>query len=479
MNDSSAILEGWLYVPHREIGDGGEVLALKERLTYMPKFDDTDRGPVRLYDEKREGYLGIPRAFGLHRYAHLPVIDHLSDGQEMIDRALYRRPDPNHVNVLDPASQAQFMADLHETSLGHETYIAMAPTGSGKTVCFLDLALQLQRKTIVFVHLERLMHQWIEKALMGLIGVPRHRIGIVQGPRCEYEDRDFVIAMLPTMNLYSYPPEFYRAFGLCGFDEVHKIGSRFFAPTVPMFPVRFKVGLSATPRRRDGGDRVFVWHLGPRRVTSKTNTTECHVYPLPYSNDEYQHPDKYDWRAPHGALGRALGKDKRRNQWLLRTIKRFYDNGRQALIVGSDVKHLQTLMRMAQDIGIPNTIEAMGQFTGEVHVPASKGVKARKVKQKKETLDAIQTKSQLIFATYGMMTEGIDIPRLDAGMDVDPRGMATQLIGRIRRPLPDKKTAVWITPVDEDCPKAKRLFGQRLRDYLGSQAEVIGYGKTT
>ncbi len=41
--------------------------------------------------------------------------------------------------------------------------------------------------------------------------------------------------------------------------------------------------------------------------------------------------------------------------------------------------------------------------------------KIKKIKQKDAALDFVKANSQIIFATYGMMTEGIDIPRLDAG----------------------------------------------------------------
>ncbi len=44
-------------------------------------------------------------------------------------------------------------------------------------------------------------------------------------------------------------------------------------------------------------------------------------------------------------------------------VKRFYDNGRQALIVSDSIAHLQKLMAMAEQAGVP--ADAMGQFTAE------------------------------------------------------------------------------------------------------------------
>ncbi|AHC30483.1 hypothetical protein CC53_gp066 [Rhizobium phage vB_RleS_L338C] len=71
-----------------------------------------------------------------------------------------------------------------------------------------------------------------------------------------------------------------------------------------------------------------------------------------------------------------------------------------------------------------------------------------------------------------MMTEGIDIPRLDAGIDVLPRGDATQLIGRIRRPRPGKPEPVWITLLDTKCFMSKKYFERRCKDYQATGAII-------
>jgi hypothetical protein len=92
---------------------------------------------------------------------------------------------------------------------------------------------------------------------------------------------------------------------------------------------------------------------------------------------------------------------------------------------------------------------------------------------KPDELDRAKTQCQLTFATYGMIVEGIDEPRWDAGMDLLPRGKAVQLIGRIRRPLPGKPEPYWTTPFDERCNVSKRLFSSRCRDYRSSGATIM------
>jgi superfamily II DNA or RNA helicase len=70
----------------------------------------------------------------------------------------------------------------------------------------------------------------------------------------------------------------------------------------------------------------------------------------------------------------------------------------------------------------------------------------------------------IVFATYGMVTEGIDMPRLDAGIDLVPRSDFKQLVGRIRRTRTGKREALWVTPVDVSIRKFVSAYHSRLRD---------------
>jgi superfamily II DNA or RNA helicase len=462
---AAALLHGWLYVPLQEIGTRDDLERLKLQLRHQPRAKDGEEPPppVHLYREE-DNYLLVPRAYGLQRFQHLPVEDWTSLGEEM--QPVSKRPNPHHPRVRDPVAQAKFMADLIAGAHTFQTFTASAATGSGKTVCALNMAAELGRKTIVLTHLERLLFQWRDE-IIDKLGVDPDRIGIVQGPRCEWEGKDFVLGMLHTMNLRGYPPEFYDAFGTMIVDEVHKVGTTFFAPTIPMFPARYKLGLSATMKRKDSGEKVFMWHLGPVRVVSTAEALPMKVYTIPYRNDSYRNPMKNSQK--HGGMMKALTLDPRRNMLIADRILKFHQAGRQALIISDSVLHLQKLMELSEKMGVPRS--SMGQFTAEIVVDG------KKRKQKALALSIVKDNASLIFATYGMMTEGIDIPRLDAGIDATPRSSATQLVGRIRRPVPGKKEPVWITLRDEDCSMALRYYKARLRDYLACGAEVVNNGR--
>jgi superfamily II DNA or RNA helicase len=466
----TAINAGWLWV---RVDQFESIEHLKSALTYIPLYDEEQK-PVRLYNTSRlnRGYLGIPRAYGLGlaHQMNMPVNhDRLTDGD---GKMIYRRlPDPNHPSVQDPAAQKLFMENMLIAAQQTQNFIAQAPTGSGKTVVALRTAALLGRRTMVLCHLERIMDQWVDTA-KGVLGLTDDEIGIAQQDRFDH-DKPLTVGMLHSVAQRDYGPDFYRAFGTLIVDEVHKIGSGHFAQAVPRFPARIRFGLSATPKRKDGGDRVFFWHLGPITVSSTAEAMPCNLYVLPYAT---QRPL---WGKAAQSRVKCLSLDRARNEILVSAIKRMHDQGRVVLAVSHSVTHVQEMIRLAIQRGIPHNV--IGQYTGERHVKVEDGqnadgstkYKIKKVKVKKEEFERIKASSQIIFATYGMMTEGVDIQRLDAGIDLTPRGQATQLIGRIRRPLPDKPTPLWITPLDIHCQFSKRWFKGRLTDYEDTGVNIL------
>ena len=155
-----------------------------------------------------------------------------------------------------------------------------------------------------------------------------------------------------------------------------------------------------------------------------------------------------------------------------------YEQGRYTLVIGDRVGHLQALMVMCIQAGIPE--EDLGLFVSAYETesleeqPNGKTKKViRKVAFKDEHLDHVKAHATIIFATYGMMKEGIDIPRLDSGVDVTPRSEGEQVIGRIRRPYPDKPRPVWFTIRDIGNAKMVRSCASRLGDYGQCNVTII------
>jgi len=466
MTKYNAYLKGWLWVPYPAVAD---LDRMREQLKFQPrrKMDGTKPDPVRLYyDDPERKMIAVPQAWGLENFGpYVDVVDQTTEGEPMLNPG--SPPEPRDDR------QADFMNQLLTRMQTDRTFLAMAPTGSGKTVSSLWAACQHGRKTVILVHLERLQAQWV-KHIQDHLGVPRSNIGTVTGDKADWRGKDYVVAMMPSVaqQVMRYGKEFYESFGVLIVDEVHRTGAPTFSQSIWQFPARVRVGLSATMKRKDGAERIIHYHIGKVLATSDQEALPMEVWPVWYETQGKL------WGDNHGTRMKCLSQDYKRNQRIVSLIKRMYDGGRQAIIVGEGVEHLQLLMRMSVQAGIPENV--MGQFTSMVH--ENKQVRAgnrlqtvkKNRKQKKAVLAKILRESQLTYATYGMIKEGIDVPRWDAGIDVTPRSDATQLIGRVRRPHPGKKDPVlWVTLVDAACDRSLRYYQTRLQEYQASGATVM------
>lgn len=471
LDPGAAVLGAWLHVPHAAIGGPLELEALKARLTVSPG------GPARpgrrpadprrlfLFTDRLPGYLGVPRAWGLRTFPELAVDDRTSAGRPLRARRL---PSPDHPNVLDPEAQARFMADVEGNLRRHRTMLISAGTGTGKTVVLLRAAARLGVSTLILVHLERLLHQWREE-IADKLGLAEAEIGTVQSDRCDW-DRPIAVGMLHSVAARRYPAPFYRAWGLVCFDEVDRVATEQFLPAVGMFPSRYRAGMSATLHRPDGADRAFFAHLGPVRARSRAA-----AMPMTVRVVRYRAPAPVRGGVRSGPVP-ALMRDDARNALIVSLVVGLWSAGRQVLVVSEGVMHLQRLARLCREAGVPAA--DMGQFTGSEQRVTPTGDGPRRVSRRRDEaeLERVKREARLILATYQMVTAGIDIPRLDAGLDATPASSATQLVGRIRRPRPGKPRPVWITLVDERSPVALRRFRSRLRDYAASDVEVVDDG---
>ena len=92
-------------------------------------------------------------------------------------------------------------------------------TGAGKTVLGLKIIEVLRKKTIIFVHKSFLKDQWIERITQYL---PNAKIGLIQGPIVDIENKDIVLAMIQSVSMKTYRDTIFDSFGLSIYDECFK-----------------------------------------------------------------------------------------------------------------------------------------------------------------------------------------------------------------------------------------------------------------
>ena len=93
--------------------------------------------------------------------------------------------------------------------------VISAPCGEGKTAMALNLICELKKKTLILVHNENLLDQWIDR-ISFFTNVTS--VGKIKGKIMDI-DHDIVIGMIQSISMKSLPLKTFESFGTVVIDE--------------------------------------------------------------------------------------------------------------------------------------------------------------------------------------------------------------------------------------------------------------------
>ena len=290
------------------------------------------------------------------------------------------------------------------------------PCGMGKTIIALYICAQLKKKTLIIVHKEFLLNQWIERITEFL---PNARIGRIQAQIIDIENKDIVIGMLQSLSMKDYPDTMFSSFGLTIIDEVHHISSEVFSQALFKIVTMYTLGLSATMERKDGTTNVFKMFLGD--ILYKCKREEQHdvvVRGIEYiSNDSEFNEIPKDWRGnvQYSTLIGKLCTFNNRSEFILKILNdMIQENPQQQIMI---IAHNKNLLKYLYDAIEYRKIATVGYYVG--------GMKEKALKESESKM--------VIIATYSMAAEGLDIKSLSALIMATPKTDIEQTVGRILR----------------------------------------------
>ena len=152
-----------------------------------------------------------------------------------------------------------------------------------------------------------------------------------------------------------------------------------------------------------------------------------------------------------------LAADEARNALIVRKIALAYKAGRKTVVFSDRVAHLKLMQTVLPSLGVPPAHTAL--YISEC---------------KKAELEEAKSKP-VIFATYGMMGEGTDIPWLDCMVMATPRSNIRQSVGRVLREYPGKPKPAVLDFVDLDSPLYAGWAQRRMMFYTEIGATVKRY----
>ena len=401
---------------------------------------------LRLYKETEEGVY-VPRTFWT-RFEQEPEVSLGADNE------VFKEDDPIGLRQ-DQAPAAEAVCQVLAKKWGT---ILVAPCGTGKTVMALEVIRRFALPTLVIVHKTFLVDQWTERAKEFL---PNAKVGIWRQDRCDSgKDHDLVIAFVQTLtSKREYPPEVYKSFGMVVTDEVHRFAAPIWQKAIVKFPAKYRLGLTATPDRRDGLQGVFLAHIGSIGFTLKdTRLTGLRVYRVNLSTtlDPKVYTFPYNGKINFAKLTTLLASSESRTKHLVHYIVRAVKADRTVLVLTERLKQVAAIMQGVKE-----------------DAPSGKRV-AKFVGGMTKEQQAVATKADVIVATYQIAQEGLDIPRLDTVFLATPKTNIVQSVGRILRPSCDKQLPVVMDFVDEKIPVLQGFWFARVKRYKSIGAKVGG-----
>tara|TARA_Y100000816_G_scaffold280274_1_gene253466 strand:- start:204 stop:1697 length:1494 start_codon:yes stop_codon:yes gene_type:complete len=294
--------------------------------------------------------------------------------------------------------------------------ILEVPCGRGKTVMALDIISKLKQKTIIIVHKEFLMNQWIERIEEFL---PDARVGKIQGPVFDVEDKDIVIGMLQTLYIKDYGSKAFSQFGLTIIDEVHRIGSEQFSKALFKVVTPYMLGISATVERKDRLTNVLYMFIGERIYHEDRDKDEkVIVRGIKFeTNDSEYNTTDYDFRGnpKYSTMISKVCNYGPRSDFIVKTLSDlFIENPLKQIMV---LAHNRSLLVYLHDAIINKDFATCGYYIG--------GMKQRDLEESES--------KQIVLATYAMAAEALDIKTLSTLVMASPKTDITQSVGRILR----------------------------------------------
>ena len=301
---------------------------------------------------------------------------------------------------------------------------------------------------------------------MSLLGLPSARIGQVGGGR-NRQSGTVDLGMLQTLKRIPDLPAFFSDYGFIVIDECHHVPAATFEACLKQAPVRYVLGLTATPYRRDGLQALITMQCGPVRHTMKDD--DAGPPPILYiRNTEFAFPASEE--AGIQDIFAALVRDGARNSLIERDIRNALSKGRQCLILSDRKDHCREVADRIADEGCTPFVldgslgkkEREGILKGIREAPPGKGI--------------------AIIATGQYLGEGFDCPQVDAIFLAFPlsfRGKLVQYVGRVLRTSPGKPRPRIYDYSDGRVPMLKSMAAKRMKAYKALGVEIADDGQDT
>jgi superfamily II DNA or RNA helicase len=347
--------------------------------------------------------------------------------------------------------------------LSHDAGVFVAPPGVGKTVVGTYLVAARGRSTLILVHRQPLLDQWVAQLAM-FLGLDPKTIGQIGAGKRNPTGR-LDVAMLQSLVREGRVDDVVAGYGHVIVDECHHVPAVSFERVLSEVKARYLTGLTATPRRRDGLHPILEMQLGPVRfaVDAKSQAARRPFEHRLIARDTAFVGGALDAAQGIQTLYAALAGDERRNRLILDDVVQAIQERRSPILLTERKDHLEHLA-----IRLRPFVQHLVVLRGGMTPSERREVTA-------QLAGIPENEPRLVLATGRYIGEGFDDARLDTlflTMPVSWKGTLVQYAGRLHRLHPSKTEVRIYDYVDRQVPLFQRMFEKRLRGY-----RAIGYAR--
>ncbi len=422
---------------------------VKKELTVKPiipfQYSIIKKQPPKIQVfQEYENYLSVPKYYGLSKL-----------GKPLKNKEL----DGSAINIEFKGDLRDKQKEIINNVLPHINKIGggvlCLPCAAGKTVLSLYLISQFKVKTLVMVHKTFLLNQWKERAEQ----FTNAKIGILQRDKIDVEGKDIVIGMLQSIAKDKYDENIFKEFGMVIFDEAHHAPSEYFSRALPIIASKITIGLSATPKRTDGLEKILYWYFGDIMYKMENTKNDNVLVNIIKYNLEHEKFKEYYLKSGDVNRPKTINKITtigRRNKFIIDYLQEVLEDepGRKVLILSDRIEHLKLLK---------NRLDGRELTTSDFYIGG----------MKQELLDKA-TLAQVIFASYGMAAEALDIPDLNTLFMVTSRKEVEQAVGRIIRKVdPNIRPTIYDFTDQLPCFVNQGYSRRRLYKKKGFEIKII------
>ena len=336
--------------------------------------------------------------------------------------------------------------------------ILSAGTGFGKTIVASALIAERKINTLILVQSHALLEQW-KKSIKNNLGISPGTIASGKDKSTGIIDVAIVKSLVETQSdevkLRSHK------YGMLIVDEAHHVSAFTTENLVSSFKAKYVYGLTATPIRRDGHQKIIFYQCGKilysttSRQMNESQNFEHYFIPR-FTSFHYMPEDNDSSPVKINKLYEMLVQNDARNTLIAEDVKSAVEKGKTPLILSERIEHLELLY------------ENLKSFAKNVILITGKGTAKQKRGQLEKLNEIPASESLIILATGKYAGEGFDYPRIDTlflGMPFSWKGTLSQYCGRLHRNFFGKEEVVIYDYVDFRLPVFDRMYQNRLKGY--------------